>query len=91
LAKTQPKNEEDEEKRNFRKKNLLRLLIESYTYGLVNDFKIIHEIFLNLLQKKELTLQNFPILVNLLKIFAETIFGIKSKEVIKAIEVYFYL
>lgn len=87
IAKTQPKNEEDEEKRSFRKKTLLRLYIESYCYGLVNDFKIIHELFLGLIQKKENLIQNFPILVNLLKIFAETIFGIKPKFVSKAIEV----
>jgi hypothetical protein len=87
MAKTQARNEEDEEKRSFRKKTLLRLYIESYCYGLVNDFKTIHEIFLSLIQKKENLLHNFPILVNLLKIFAENIFGIKPKYIVKAIEV----
>ena len=89
VSKVQSKNEEEEEKRSFRKKTLLRLYIESYCYGLlVNEFKTIHEIFLQLLQKKENLIQNFPILVNLLKIFAETIFGIKPKSVLKLIEVF---
>ena len=87
LSKTQAKNDEDEEKRSFRKKTLLRLYIESFCYGLVNEFKTIHEIFLQLIQKKENLIQNFPILVNLLKIFAETIFGIKPKLINNLIEV----
>ena len=85
--KTPSKNEDEEEKRSFRRKTLLRLYIESYCYGLVTEFKSIHEIFLQLLQKKENIMQNFPILVNLLKIFAENIFAIKPKSVIKFIEV----
>lgn len=84
-AKTPAKNEEEEEKRILRKKTMLRLFIESYIYGLFNDFKVIHECFVNLISKKENFSQNFSILVNLMRVFAEVIFGIKSKTIKKLI------
>ena len=82
---TPAKNEEDEEKRSLRKKTFYRLFIESYIYGLFNDFKVIHECFVNLISKKDNITQNFSILVNLMKVFAEVIFGIKPKLIKKLI------
>ena len=87
--KSPAKNEDDEEKRNTRRKNLLRLQIESYLYGLTNDFNIIRDLFVSLISPrnpKEQFLQDFPVLVNLMKIFGESLFGIKSKSVKKLIE-----
>lgn len=85
-----PKNEDDEERRNTRRKNLLRLQIESYLYGLFNDFGIIRDLFVSLISPKnpkDQFLQDFPVLVNLMKIFGESLFGIKSKSVKKLIEI----
>jgi hypothetical protein len=87
--KTAPKNEDDEERRNTRRKNLIRLQIESYLYGLFNDFGFIRDLFVSLISPKnpkEQFLQDFPVLVNLMKIFGESLFGIKSKSVKKLIE-----
>jgi len=85
LSKTPAKNEDEEEKRILRKKTFYRLFIESYIYGLFNDFKPIHECFLGLINKKENFTQSFSILVNLMKVFAEVIFGIKPKAIKKLI------
>jgi hypothetical protein len=88
LVKTQAKNEDDDEKRQLRKKALYRLYIESYIYGIFNDFNTIKELFQGMLKKeqKELFYNEFPILVNLLKVFAESLFSFKPKAVRKLIE-----
>jgi hypothetical protein len=88
LAKIHAKNEEDEEKRQMKKKALYRLYIEAYIYGIFNDFTMIRELFQNMLKKdqKDQFYNEFPIIVNLLKVFAESLFNIKSKTVKKLIE-----
>jgi hypothetical protein len=88
LAKTHSKNEDDEEKRQQRKKALYRLYIESYIYGIFNDFNMIKELLQNMLKKeqKDQFYNEFPILVNLLKVFAESLFNFKPKAVSKLID-----
>jgi hypothetical protein len=84
-AKTAAKNQEDEERRTHRRKALYRLLIESYLYGLTNpnELKFILELFTQIMKKEQRDqfFNEFPILVSLLKNFAELLFGIKSKTV----------
>lgn len=86
IAKTPAKNEEDEEKRVTRKKALFRLAIESFLYGLFTDFNYIKDILIQLISLKSNLFQDFPILISLMKIFAEQIFSIKSTSVKKLIE-----
>jgi flagellar hook-basal body complex protein FliE len=88
INKTPAKNPEEEEKRLLRKKALYRLLIESYLYGLTNDLKAVLELFSQIMKKeqREQFFNDFPILVSLLKVFAEGLFGIKPKSVLKLIE-----
>lgn len=88
LSKTSSKNEEDEEKRQTRKKALYRLYIEAYIYGIFNDFNMIKELLQSMLKKeqKEQFYNEFPILVNLLKVFAEPLFNFKPRSVKKLIE-----
>lgn len=89
LKTTSAKNEEDEERRNQRRKTLYRIYIESFLYGLMKDFNLIRDLFVSLINPKnpkEQFYQDFPVLVHLLKVFAEPIFGIKSRPIKKAIE-----
>jgi hypothetical protein len=88
LAKTSAKNEDDEEKRQQRKKALYRLYIEAYIYGIFNDFNTIKELLQSMLKKeqKEQFYNEFPIIVNLLKVFAEPLFNFKPRSVKKLIE-----
>ncbi len=88
LAKSNAKNEEDEEKRQTRRKALYRLFIEAYIYGIFNDFNMIKDLLTNMLKKenKEQFYNEFPILVNLMKVFAESLFNFKPKSVKKLIE-----
>lgn len=86
ISKTPAKNEEDEEKRVTRKKALFRLAIESFLYGLFTDFNYIKDILIQLISLKSNLFQDFPILISLMKIFAEQIFSIKSTSVKKLIE-----
>lgn len=89
MQKTPPRNEEDEDRRTQRRKALLRLFMESYLYGLFNDFGLIKDLFAGLISPKktrEQFYQDFPILVNLLKVFGEPLFGIKSKTIKTAVE-----
>jgi len=78
IAKAPPKNEEDEEKRVSRKKALFRLAIESFLYGLLTDFNYIKDILIQLISLKSNLFQDFPILISLMRVFAEQIFSVKS-------------
>ena len=83
------KNDEEEEKKLTRRKGLTRMLIDCYLYGLMNDFAPIKEIFAKILSSKntkEQFFQEFPVLVYIMKVFALTLFGFKSKKVQKLID-----
>jgi regulator of nonsense transcripts 2 len=83
------RNEEEEERKNQRRKVLLRLFIESYLYGFINDFNQVKDVFVSLISPKnpkEQFFQDFPILVNLMRVFGEPLFGIKSKSIKSAID-----
>ena len=86
IAKTPPKNEEEEEKRISRKKALFRLAIESFLYGLLTDFNYIKDILIQLISLKSNLFQDFPILISLMRVFGEQIFSIKTTSVKKLIE-----
>ena len=80
LVELKPKNEDEEEKKNIRKRNIYRLVLESYLYGLLNDFNIVKELFKKLLStNKEELLLSLNTLVSLLKLFGLILFGIKPK------------
>jgi hypothetical protein len=86
INKTPAKNEEEEERRAHRKKGLYRLFIESYLYGLVNDFISVKDLLIQLVSPKknnakDTFFNDFSILTSLLKIFGEPLFGFKSKSV----------
>ena len=81
IAKTPEKNEDDEDKRITRKKALFRLAIESFLYGLYTDFNYIRDILIQLISLKSNLFLDFPILIGLMRLFAEPIFSVKSTTV----------
>lgn len=87
LAELKTKNEDDEEKKNQRRKCLYKLLIESYLFGLIDDFALIRELFKKLVSKNKDEINfTFPLLVHILKSYAELLFGIKPKPLVQLIE-----
>lgn len=85
--KIESKVEEEDEKKIQRKKNLYKLLIECYLTGLLTEFNYILELFKKLLSTDKNEIPNlFQILVFLLKSYAESLFGIKSKSIRELIE-----
>ena len=77
------KNDDEEEKKIIRRKGLTRLYIESYLYGIIDDFACVKEIFRRILSVKntrEQFFQEFPILVYIMKVAALPLFGIKTKK-----------
>lgn len=84
--KSETKIEEEDEKKISRKKNLYKLLIESFLSGLVSEFSLILNLFKRLLTKDKNEFNHFfPILVFLIKNYSEPLFNIKPKIVRKLI------
>ena len=78
-----------EEKWLARKKTYFRLLVESYLYGLIKDFKDIQTLILNMITNKKCVQLNFFLISDILKTFGEVLFRIRPKIIAKLIEVDF--